>query len=65
MYAAGKLFPRGDRSPAIVPTSPGTIRDRLAAEAARQGTASPWRLGRSERIASGFYISQTQEVVIR
>ena len=64
MYAAGKLFPRGDRSPAIVPTSPGTIRDRLAAGAARQGTASPWRLGRSTRIASGFYISQTQEVVI-
>ena len=63
MYAAGKLFPRGDRSPAIVPTSPGTIRDRLAAEAAGQGTASPWHLGRSVRIASGFYISQTQEVV--
>ena len=62
MYAAGKLFPRGDRSPAIVPTSPRTIRDRLAAEAATQ--ASSWRLGRSERIASGFYISQTQEVVV-
>jgi magnesium-protoporphyrin O-methyltransferase len=61
MYAAGKLFPRGDRSPAIVPTSPRTIRDRLAAEAAKQ--ASSWRLGRSRRIASGFYISQTQEVV--
>ena len=64
MYAAGKLFPRGDRSPAIVPTSPGTIRDRLAAGAAKQVGASAWRLGRSNRIASGFYISQTQEVVI-
>ena len=62
MYAAGKLFPRGDRSPAIVPTSPGTIRDRLAAEATKQ--ASSWGLGRSKRIASGFYISQTQEVMI-
>ncbi len=62
MYAAGKLFPRGDRSPAIVPTSPGTIRDRLAAEATKQ--AFSWGLGRSKRIASGFYISQTQEVVI-
>lgn len=61
MYAAGKLFPRGDRSPAIVPTSPGTIRRRLAAKAAEAQVA--WRLGRSERIASGFYISQTQEVV--
>ncbi|MBE7219792.1 MAG: magnesium protoporphyrin IX methyltransferase, partial [Caulobacteraceae bacterium] len=61
MYAAGKLFPRGDRSPAIVPTSPGTIRRRLAAKAAEAQAA--WRLGRSERIASGFYISQTQEVV--
>ncbi len=63
MYAAGKLFPRGDRSPAIVPTSPGTIQRRLAA-AARQNGQSAWRLGRSQRIASGFYISQTQEVVI-
>ena len=62
MYAAGKLFPRGDRSPAIVPTSPGTIRRRLAAKASEANAA--WRLGRSGRIASGFYISQTQEVVI-
>ena len=61
MYSAGKLFPRGDRSPAIVPTSPGTIRRRLAAKASEAQAA--WRLGRSERIASGFYISQTQEVV--
>ena len=67
MYGAGKLFPRGDRSPAIVPVSPVSIRRRLAAEAA---SASPsqrglsWHLGRSRRIASGFYISQAQEVVI-
>ena len=65
MYAAGKLFPRGDRSPAIVPTSPGTIRRRLAVEASRHDGQTSWRLGRSNRIASGFYISQTQEVVIR
>ena len=56
MYGAGKLFPRADRSPAIVPVSPAAIRSRLAA-----GHCS---LGRSRRIASGFYISQAQEVVV-
>ena len=64
MYAAGKLFPRGDRSPAIVPASPGAIQRKLAAKAANHHGQPSWRLGRSQRIASGFYISQTQEVVI-
>ena len=61
MYGAGKLFPRGDKSPAIVPV-PGDDPAPLAAKAA--GSNRPYlALGRSVRIASGFYISQTQEVV--
>ena len=58
MHAAGQLFPRGDRSPAIEPVSPGTIRRRL-------GTVLPpgSTLGRMHRIGTGFYISQALEVV--
>ena len=68
MHAAGKLFPRGDRSPAIEPVSPGAIRRKLAAQVQlkdpQPDRATSSRLGRSQRISSGFYISQAQEVVI-
>lgn len=59
MHAAGKLFPRGDKSPAIVPISPAGLGRRIAAHDALAG----WRLGRAERINSGFYISQAMELV--
>ncbi|QJE74261.1 magnesium protoporphyrin IX methyltransferase [Aerophototrophica crusticola] len=61
MHAAGKLFPRGDRAPAIEPVGEGHLRGRL-------GTAlSPlrWQVGRTERVASGFYTSQAMELVPR
>ncbi len=58
MHAAGKLFPRGDRSPAIEPVAPAAIRRRL--ETGRPAL----RLGRSARVATGFYISQAQEVLV-
>jgi magnesium-protoporphyrin O-methyltransferase len=54
MHAAGRLFPRGDRSPAIVPVA----RDRLVARLAAMGL----RPGRDERVASGFYTSHALEV---
>lgn len=69
MRAVGKLFPRGDRSPAIEPVSPRTIQ-RLVAAKVKLSQTNPSRdeqnsgLGRSHRVASGFYISQAQEVVI-
>ena len=59
MHAAGKVFPRGDRSPAIEPVTGRTIRRLMAADAAMHG----WTTGRSERISSGFYISCAQEMV--
>jgi magnesium-protoporphyrin O-methyltransferase len=55
MHAAGKLFPRSDRSPAIEPVTAGHIRRLLQ----QDGGA----LGRSERVDSGFYISCAQEVL--
>ena len=55
MHAAGKLFPRGDRSPAIEPVGPTHIRKLIEADGLRTL--------RSDRIAGGFYISQALEVV--
>ena len=56
MHAAGKLFPRGNRSPAIVPLAESDLRRRLAA-------LTDWRIARTTRIASGFYTSQAMELV--
>lgn len=61
MHLAGKLFPRGDRAPAIVPVSPG----RLAGELLFAPDMADWHLGKTERVVSGFYISQCMEVARR
>jgi magnesium-protoporphyrin O-methyltransferase len=60
MHAAGKLFPRSDRAPAIVPVSGGHLMDLLAAE-----TNDGWRAGRRHRVNTTFYISEAREVVRR
>jgi magnesium-protoporphyrin O-methyltransferase len=59
MHAVGRLFPRGDRAPAIEPVAEATFRNLLAAEPKLTG----WHLVRSQRIASGFYKSQAVELV--
>jgi magnesium-protoporphyrin O-methyltransferase len=59
MHQFGKLFPRGDRSPAIVPHRAERLRAAIGADARFQG----WSIGRDQRIASGFYISHAQELV--
>jgi magnesium-protoporphyrin O-methyltransferase len=56
MWSAGQLFPRSDRSPAIVPHSDAAI--RAALDAAGAGGA----LTRIGRVARGFYISQAMEL---
>ncbi|MCP9223835.1 magnesium protoporphyrin IX methyltransferase [Erythrobacter sp. LQ02-29] len=61
MHAAGQLFPRGNRSPALSPIAP----DRLAQAIARTPQLGDWRQGHCERVASGFYASQMQELVRR
>ena len=55
MHAAGKLFPRSDRAPAIEPVGPAQIRKLIEADGLRTL--------RSDRVAGGFYISQALEVV--
>jgi magnesium-protoporphyrin O-methyltransferase len=54
MHAVGKLFPRGDRAPGIVPVAEANLRRLIAADA----LLGQWRVGRTQRIASGFYTSQ-------
>ncbi len=57
--AVGKLFPRGDRSPAVVP-----VKERWLHRRIDEGTALPgWSRGRTTRISSGFYTSQALELV--
>ncbi|MAO96655.1 MAG: magnesium protoporphyrin IX methyltransferase [Citromicrobium sp.] len=57
MYQAGKLFPRSDRSPRLVPLGEEQLRARLARD------LPEWRVARSERVSSGFYISHAIELV--
>ena len=59
MHAAGKLFPRGNRSPSIVPVHART----LAQQMSRDPVLQHWHADRTERISSGFYTSQALEMV--
>jgi magnesium-protoporphyrin O-methyltransferase len=59
MHAVGQFFPRGDRSPAIVPIPEKRLHALIAADDALKG----WRIGRSERIIRGFYTSQGLELI--
>ncbi len=59
MLAIGRLFPRGDRSPAIEPVSERALRERLAAEPLLSG----WQARRTRRIVLGFYMSQALELI--
>lgn len=56
MWAAGKAFPRSDRSPQIIPHSDTTIAGALRAA----GSAAS--LSRVARVNRGFYISQAMEL---
>ncbi len=58
MHALGRVFPRGNRAPAIVPVAETRLQ-RLLDEAPG---LSQWRRGWDERVLSGFYISQAQEI---
>lgn len=58
MHAVGKLFPRGNRAPAIVPVAQKSLQRLIDGEAALQG----WSRRRTQRVASGFYTSQALEL---
>jgi magnesium-protoporphyrin O-methyltransferase len=59
MHAVGQLFPRGNRSPAIVPVGVDKLRALMSAEP----VLARWRSQRTKRIAVGFYTSQALELV--
>ena len=56
LWGIGKLFPRGDKSPAIEPQPQKKLRKALA-------KIENVKLGRSHRVATGFYISEAQELI--
>jgi magnesium-protoporphyrin O-methyltransferase len=58
MHVIGRLFPRGDRAPAIEPVDAGTLRKHFAAEPA----LACFRERHTRRVDSGFYISQAMEL---
>ena len=58
MHSIGKVFPKSDRSPAIVPVAEEELIDRLS-------RIRGWEVGRTQRISSGFYTSQALELVKR
>jgi magnesium-protoporphyrin O-methyltransferase len=59
LHVVGKAFPRADRAPAIVPVSAAGLARRIAAAPGLAG----WRVGRTQRIVSGFYTSQAMELI--
>jgi magnesium-protoporphyrin O-methyltransferase len=59
MHAVGRLFPRGDRAPAIEPVAERELRRLLATD---DGLAL-WTPGRTQRVSSGFYTSQAFELL--
>jgi len=58
MHAAGRLFPRSDRSPSIQPVCEHHLEQLMGNESG----LTMWKRGRSQRISSGFYTSQAFEV---
>ena len=58
MLGMGRLFPRGDRSPAILPVGHAKLRGLIA-------DAMPAaRIGRDRRVSASFYTSHALEVVL-
>lgn len=58
MHGVGQLFPRGDRSPAIVPVAERRLRRGIESDPALAG----WRIGRTRLVQRGFYTSQAMEL---
>lgn len=58
MHAMGRLFPRGDRAPAIEPLGEARLRTLVTADP----TLRYWSMPRTWRVKRGFYISQAMEL---
>ncbi len=58
MHAVGRLFPRKERAPSIVPIADSALGRHIASEPGLRD----FRIGRSARIVNGFYTSQAMEL---
>ncbi len=58
MRSVGRLFPRGDRAPAIEPVANRVLRNALSSEP----QLKDWNLGRNQRVDRGFYKSEAMEL---
>ncbi|MFM1788490.1 MAG: hypothetical protein RLZZ166_957, partial [Pseudomonadota bacterium] len=58
MMAVGRLFPRSDRSPGIVPISETWLREAIEQAPALRD----WSIGRVQRVSKGFYTSTALEL---
>jgi len=58
MHFVGRAFPRGDRAPSIEPVGERALQKALANSTALRD----WRVARTHRVATGFYISQALEL---
>ena len=56
MHAAGKAFPRNDRSPAIKPIAENRLKQEIESDMAG------WTVNFSQRVSSGFYKSQAMGI---
>lgn len=61
MHFAGGFFPRGDRAPAIEPVAERRLRAGIDASSTMRG----WRVASSERVTSGFYLSNAMELAAK
>ena len=61
MHAAGRLFPRRDRAPAIEPIKPALLLRLIGADPA----LGEWATARTHRVDVGFYKSEALELVRR
>ncbi|MEM7690081.1 MAG: magnesium protoporphyrin IX methyltransferase [Pseudomonadota bacterium] len=59
MHKFGKVFPKSDSSPAIVPIAESELRSRIAER------IPGWDAARTQLVSSGFYKSQAMELVKR
>jgi len=58
MHTVGQLFPRSNRSPMIEPVR----KQHLCRLIENAPALAAWQIGRTERVDSGFYISQALEL---
>ncbi|MEM6415071.1 MAG: magnesium protoporphyrin IX methyltransferase [Pseudomonadota bacterium] len=59
MHAVGGVFPRGNRAPAIEPVAETKLRNHVEKRLRDDG----WSIAPTKQIISGFYISQTIEIL--